>query len=68
MVEHTKQQKGLRIVGYYQCNERLDDRDLSGAGKKFADRIEQLYPDSVALVVSAQTHRQYPGVHKLRYA
>ena len=54
MVEHTKQQKGLRIVGYYQCNERLDDRDLSGAGKKFADRIEQLYPDSVALVVSAQ--------------
>lgn len=42
---------GLRIVGYYQCNERLGDSELGG-GRRVADRIEAAFPDSVAVVVS----------------
>lgn len=59
VAEHARQQpqKEVRVVGYYQCNEQLEDTELSGAGRRIADRIEQLYPDSVALVVS-----QWDGV------
>ncbi len=49
---HVRQQKNLRIVGYYQCNELFEDADLSGPGKRFADKIESLYSNSVAAVVS----------------
>ena len=35
---------------YYQANERLADGEL-GAGRRFADRIEAAWPDSVALLV-----------------
>ncbi|KAI3432209.1 hypothetical protein D9Q98_003771 [Chlorella vulgaris] len=52
--QHVKAQqgisKGLRIVGYYQCNERLSDSELGG-GRRVADRIEAAYPESVALVL-----------------
>jgi hypothetical protein len=55
--QHVKAQqgisKGLRIVGYYQCNERLSDSELGG-GRRVADRIEAAYPESVALVVSCR--------------
>lgn len=49
--EQAGAQPGLRIVGYYQANERLDDGDL-GAGRRYADRIDAAYPQSVALLVS----------------
>lgn len=41
-------------MGYYQANERLDDSELSGPGRRFADRIEALCPGAVALVVRAR--------------
>ncbi|KAI7844049.1 hypothetical protein COHA_002389 [Chlorella ohadii] len=51
---HAKEQQGtqsgLRIVGYYQANERLSDGEL-GAGRRFADRIEAAWPHSVALLL-----------------
>ncbi|EFN52064.1 hypothetical protein CHLNCDRAFT_58988 [Chlorella variabilis] len=43
---------GLRIVGYYQCNERLGDSELGG-GRRVADRIEAAFPDSVAVVLDS---------------
>ena len=49
--EQQRQQPGLRLVGYYQCNERAGDAEL-GAGRRIADRLEAAAPDSVAVVVS----------------
>lgn len=57
---HVRQKKKLRIVGYYQCNELFEDADLSGPGKRFADKIESLYSNSVAAVVS-----DYSPLHAL---
>jgi len=43
------------IVGYYQCNERLDDLDLGPVGQKIADSICRLVAggksDGVVLMV-----------------
>ena len=49
--EHCKLQGNVRIVGYYQCNERLDDSDLGESGKRIASKVEAAFPGSVALVV-----------------
>ena len=49
--EHCKTQGKVRVVGYYQCNERLDDSDLADVGRKIATKVEALFPGSVALVV-----------------
>lgn len=40
---------------YYQANERLSDVEL-GAGRRYADRIEATWPNSVALLVGADVH------------
>lgn len=48
--EQQPSRSGLRLVGYYQCNERLADGEL-GAGRRVADRLEAACPDAVALVV-----------------
>jgi hypothetical protein len=50
--EHCKQDKKLNIVGYYQCNERLEDGDLGDVGRKVAGKVEAVFPGSIALVVS----------------
>lgn len=44
--------QGLEIVGYYQANERLEDTELGGIGRRYAERLDALRPGSVALVVS----------------
>lgn len=44
-------QKNIRVVGYYQCNERLDDSELGGPGRRIADRVESVAPGSVAIIV-----------------
>jgi hypothetical protein len=49
--EHCKQDKKLSIVGYYQCNEQLEDSDLGDIGKKVAGKVEAVFPGSIALVV-----------------
>ncbi|KAL4424106.1 hypothetical protein ABPG75_001407 [Micractinium tetrahymenae] len=48
--EQQSSSAGLRLVGYYQCNERLADGEL-GAGRRVADRLEAAWPDAVALVL-----------------
>jgi hypothetical protein len=44
------------VVGYYQANERFEDCDLGG-GRRAADAVEAVFPDSVALVVSPPVSR-----------
>lgn len=50
-VTHAQSREGLQVVGYYQANARLADRELGGVGKKIADRVDALCRGSVALVV-----------------
>ena len=52
--EHCNQDKKLTIVGYYQCNERLEDSDLGDVGRKVAGKVEAVFPGSIALVVSSR--------------
>ncbi|KAG0358261.1 hypothetical protein BC939DRAFT_457419 [Gamsiella multidivaricata] len=42
---------GLRIVGYYEANERLEDEALSLVGQKIASQILQVIPDAFAVVI-----------------
>ncbi|KAF8941194.1 hypothetical protein EDD21DRAFT_362373 [Dissophora ornata] len=42
---------GLRIIGYYEANERLDDEALSLVGQKIASQILQVTPDAFAVVI-----------------
>lgn len=49
--EYCKRQGNLRVVGYYQCNERLDETDLGESGKRIANKLEAAFPGSIALVV-----------------
>ncbi|KAF9576794.1 hypothetical protein EC968_003301 [Mortierella alpina] len=42
---------GLRIIGYYEANERLDDEALSLVGQKISSRILQVQPDAFAVVI-----------------
>lgn len=43
--------EGLKLVGYYQACERLDDTALAPVGEKIATRIKQTCPNAVAFVV-----------------
>lgn len=49
---YCNKHRNVRVVGYYQCNERLDDTDLGTVGRRVADKAEALWPGSVAIVVS----------------
>ncbi|GJJ76735.1 ER membrane protein complex subunit 8/9 [Entomortierella parvispora] len=42
---------GLRIIGYYEANERVDNEALSLVGQKIADQILKVEPEAFALVV-----------------
>jgi hypothetical protein len=42
---------GLKLVGYYQACERLDDTALAPVGEKVAGKIKQGFKDAVAFVV-----------------
>ncbi len=61
---------GLRIVGYYEANERLDDEALSLVGQKITSQILHVQPDAFAVVVSniprdkaAPFALSYCGIH-----
>lgn len=45
---------GLRVVGYYQAAERLEDADLGEPGRRIATRVETAFPGSVALVLDGK--------------
>lgn len=43
---------GLRIIGYYEASERLEDVALSLVGQKIASQIHHVNPEAFAVVVS----------------
>lgn len=51
--KRTGNEKHARIVGYYQCNERMQDVDLGTVGKRVADRVEALFPGAIAICLNA---------------
>jgi ER membrane protein complex subunit 8/9 len=52
-----EQGKGIRVVGYYLCNDRLEDAELGPVGKRIADRIEALTNRSIALCLDGKALR-----------
>jgi hypothetical protein len=48
---------GLRVVGYYQAAERLEDAALGAPGRRAADRIEAAFPGAVALALDGAALR-----------
>lgn len=42
---------GMKIVGYYQACERLNDTALAPVGEKVASKIKAQFEDAVAFVV-----------------
>jgi hypothetical protein len=42
---------GLKVVGYYQASERLDDTSLVPVGEKVAGKIKAAFAEAVAFVV-----------------
>ncbi|KAF9107911.1 hypothetical protein BGX29_004271 [Mortierella sp. GBA35] len=45
------QANGLRIIGYYEANERLEDEALSLVGQKIAAQILHANPEAFAIVI-----------------
>ncbi|KAL0961390.1 hypothetical protein HGRIS_006341 [Hohenbuehelia grisea] len=45
---------GLKVVGYYQACERLDETALAPVGEKVASKIQSSFKDAVAFVVDGQ--------------
>ncbi|KAF8582397.1 UPF0172-domain-containing protein [Ramaria rubella] len=50
---HAESQ-GLRIVGYYQATEQLDDHALAPVGEKVASKIKDTFSDAFALVIDGE--------------
>ncbi len=48
---------GLRVVGYYQAAERLEDAALGAPGRRAADRVEAAFPGAVALALDGAALR-----------
>ena len=46
---------GMKIVGYYQACERLDNTALAPVGEKVASKVKAQFEDAIAFVV-CQTH------------
>jgi hypothetical protein len=51
---------GLKLVGYYQASERINDTVLAPVGEKIAGRIKEGFKDAVALVVSSHKGAMAP--------
>jgi Uncharacterised protein family (UPF0172) len=45
------QSVGMKVVGYYQACERLDDTALAPIGEKVASKIRAQFEDAIAFVV-----------------
>ncbi|KAL1689373.1 hypothetical protein GGG16DRAFT_57880 [Schizophyllum commune] len=45
---------GLKLVGYYQACERLDDKALTPVGEKVARRIRDSFADAAAFVIDGE--------------
>jgi len=42
---------GMKVVGYYQACERLDDTALAPVGEKVASKIKAQFDDAIAFVI-----------------
>lgn len=51
-VEHYANANGLRIIGYYEANEKDQDDTLSLVGQKIASKILESNAEAYAIVVS----------------
>ena len=52
VASYSKQQGfGLQVVGYYQANANLDDKDFGPVARKIADKIHQRHSCACALLV-----------------
>lgn len=49
--EYHASSQGLKIVGFYQGNERLQDGSLNFVGTKVANAIKGRFADAVVLLV-----------------
>lgn len=45
----------MKVVGYYQACERLDDTALAPVGEKVASKIKAQFEDAIAFVVRQTT-------------
>jgi hypothetical protein len=52
--------KGLKIVGYYQANEVVDDLELGPNGKKISDKIRTQTPAAAVLMLDGAKMRPTP--------
>ncbi|KAF9300862.1 hypothetical protein BGZ74_007418 [Mortierella antarctica] len=50
-VEHYANANGLRIIGYYEANEKDHDEALSLVGQKVASKILESNPEAYAVVI-----------------
>jgi hypothetical protein len=47
----------MKVVGYYQACERLEDTALAPVGEKVASKIKAQFNDAIAFVVCQSTRR-----------
>ncbi|KAG6831122.1 hypothetical protein H0H92_012547 [Tricholoma furcatifolium] len=45
---------GLKLVGYYQASDRVDDTSLAPVGEKIAGKIKQGFSEAVAFVIDGE--------------
>lgn len=62
-VEHYANANGLRIIGYYEANEKDLDDALSLVGQKVASKILESNPEAYAVVVSQKALKQWRNSH-----
>ena len=53
--------RDLKIVGYYQANEVVDDIELGSFGKKIADKIRSQAPQAAVLLLDGAKMRPTPA-------
>lgn len=41
----------LKVVGYYQASERVDETSLAPVGERVAETLKAKFPDAIAFVV-----------------
>ena len=51
-IQHAETER-LKLVGYYQACERLDDTALAPVGEMVASKIKATFEDAIAFVVCA---------------
>ena len=53
----------MKVVGYYQACERLDDTALAPIGEKVASKVKAKFEDAIALVVRQNVYQALTSVY-----